>query len=306
MFQNCSSLINSHDLPAINLVSQCCAYMFQNCTSLTTAPILSATTLDYACYYQMFKGCTSLVNVQKTIPATTLGELCCAYMFQDCTSLTTAPELPATTLIKSCYQQMFMGCTSLTTAPELPATTLATYCYQGMFYGCTALTTAPELPATTLPELCYNALFRNCTSLNYIKCLATDMSAANCLTNWVVGVASSGTFVKDVNTNWTTGTNGIPSGWVVEQYPPYEEQYLTFEALEDGTFTFTNNALQYSLDNGATWTTLAADTASPTVSAGNKILWKQTGLTPTAYGVGIFSSTGKSQDGEDLSPGSAV
>jgi hypothetical protein len=50
--------------------------------------------------------------------------------------------------------------------------------------------------------------------------------------------------------------------------------YLTFEALEDTTFTFSKNDLQYSIDNGVTWTTLAKGTASPTINTGNKILWK--------------------------------
>ena len=73
----------------------------------------------------------------------------------------------------------------------------------------------------------------------------------------------------------------------------FSKQYLTFIPTEDSTFTFTRNALQYSLDDGATWTTLAANTASPTVTANSKILWKQTGLTPTSSaGIGTFSSTG--------------
>ena len=34
--------------------------------------------------------------------------------------------------------------------------------------------------------------------------------------NWVNGVASSGTFVKNVAAKWdVTGVNGIPSGWTV-------------------------------------------------------------------------------------------
>lgn len=77
--------------------------------------------------------------------------------------------------------------------------------------------------------------------------------------------------------------------------PPhdYSQDYLTFTALENTTFTFTTNALQYSLDDGNTWTTLAANTASSTVTTGNKILWKQTGLTPTSVnGIGKFSATG--------------
>lgn len=73
----------------------------------------------------------------------------------------------------------------------------------------------------------------------------------------------------------------------------YSKDYLTFEAIDDTTFTFSRNSLQYSLDDGSTWSTLAADTATPTVLAGNKILWKQTGLTPSSSGIGTFSATGK-------------
>lgn len=74
----------------------------------------------------------------------------------------------------------------------------------------------------------------------------------------------------------------------------YSKDYLTFTALEDGTFQFSQNALQYSVDGGETWETLTADTATPTITAGSKILWKQTGLTPSSfYGIGGFSSTCK-------------
>ena len=87
-----------------------------------------------------------------------------------------------------------------------------------MFYGCTSLTTAPELPATTLAEYCYNYMFIDCTNLNYIKCLATDISASNCTNNWVYGVqTTSGTFIKNSSmSSWTTGVNGIPSNWTVQ------------------------------------------------------------------------------------------
>ena len=150
------------------------------------------------------------------LPATTLTDSCYMHMFSNCSSLTTAPSLPATTLTDSCYMYMFYICSSLTTAPAiLPATTLADFCYQGMFC-CTSLTTAPELPATTLAEACYCDMFRDCDSLNYIKCLATDISASNCTDNWLSHVAETGTFVKAASmTDWTTG-NGIPEGWTVE------------------------------------------------------------------------------------------
>ena len=150
-----------------------------------------------------------------------LKNYCGRRLFCNCKSLTKAPELPATTLASCCYSNMFYGCTSLTAAPKiLPATTLNDYCYQNMFDNCTSLTTAPELPATTLASKdynCYAYMFRDCTNLNYIKCLATYISNSSCIDKWVYNVSPTGTFVKhpDMN-NWTTGTEGIPSGWTVE------------------------------------------------------------------------------------------
>ena len=191
--------------------------LFRACANLVSAEnlILPATTLAYYCYYYMFYGCSSLTSAPK-LPATTLTNLCYYGMFWNCKSLSTAPALPANTLAKSCYSFMFQGCTSLTTAPELPATDLANYCYYYMFYNCTSLTTAPALPATTLKNYCYECMFYVCTKLNYIKCLATDISATDCTKNWVYGVASTGTFAKASSmTSWTTGVNGIPTGWTV-------------------------------------------------------------------------------------------
>ena len=138
-------------------------------------------------------------------------------MFNYCTSLTTAPALPATTLASNCYSQMFSSCTSLTTAPALPATTLATYCYYFMFQKCTNLTQAPELPAITLASNCYSYMFQNCSKLSYIKAMFRTTPSTSYTNNWVSGVASSGTFVKNKNASWSvTGTSGFPSGWIVQ------------------------------------------------------------------------------------------
>ena len=60
-------------------------------------------------------------------------------------------------------------------------------------------------------------MFNGCGSLNYIKCLATDISASNCTAFWVEGVAPSGTFVKAASmSSWATGANGIPNGWTIQ------------------------------------------------------------------------------------------
>ena len=106
-------------------------------------------------------------------------------LFNNCAQLTSAPKLPATDLHEECYLGMFAGCTSLTTAPELPATNLRSKCYQAMFQGCTSLTTAPKLKATTLQSQCYLRMFYGCTILNSVTMLATDVSAFECLTNWL-------------------------------------------------------------------------------------------------------------------------
>ena len=244
MFSGCTSLTEAPALPATTLQNNCYREMFSGCTALTTAPELNATILTQFCYYKMFSGCTSLTTAP-ALPATTLSWYCYAYMFsgctllttapalnattlqiqcydhmfENCTSLTTAPTLNATTLAANCCQSMFSGCIALTTAPALPATTLAQSCYNSMFSGCTSLTTAPALPATTLAGACYNNMFFGCENLKKVIMLATDISAPNCLYEWLKGVSSSGTFTKAASmTSLPTGVHGIPSDWVVEDY----------------------------------------------------------------------------------------
>lgn len=100
-----------------------------------------------------------------------------------------------------------------------------------------------------------------------------------------------------------TATLELPNvSYIVEKdivyYHPYvidfSSQYLTFEAIEDSTFKLTRNACQYSLDEGETWISLSKKTNTPTVSTGNKIMFKATNPTiSNSYGIGTFSSTGK-------------
>ena len=90
----------------------------------------------------------------------------------------------------------------------------------------------------------------------------------------------------------------------------YKSAYLTFEALEGGTFTLTipvnvnstyMTSVSYSTDNGETWTTTTVDNTeqtitTPTINAGDKVLWKGVGKqitrdTSNNY-FSYFSSTG--------------
>ena len=77
----------------------------------------------------------------------------------------------------------------------------------------------------------------------------------------------------------------------------YAYDYLTFEALESGTFTMTISSyvdsthmtsVSYSVDDGTTWTTTQIDDTNqvittPTINAGEKVLWKGIGTKTTVY-----------------------
>ena len=144
-------------------------------------------------------------------------------------------------------------------------------CYS-MFSGCSSLTTAPELPATKLASGCYSYMFKGCSNLNYIKCLATDISATDCTTNWVNGVAETGTFVKEIGVEWETGINGIPEGWTVEEeYDPY----VTFTAEESGSSIglsklSSNQTLEYKTES-SDWTSMSKYTNITLDNIGDKV-----------------------------------
>lgn len=223
MFYKCTSLLAVPNLHAHTMSDNCYGQMFYNCSSLTKIPqtLLPATTLADSCYQYMFAGCTSLLNVPN-LPATTLAGSCYQYMFQNCKSLTSLPIglLESKNIPGYAYKGMFENCTSLVNVPAslLPATTLSDYCYSRMFYNCVSLTTAPELPATTLVNRCYSEMFRRASTLNYVKCLATSHNNDNDTYYWLSDVAQLGTFVKKSgSTIWSTGVDGIPSGWTVQE-----------------------------------------------------------------------------------------
>ena len=229
LFSGCDALLTVPELPATKLYVRCYNLMFRNCTRLTTIPydLLPAyeTHAASSCagaYYSMFMGCTALTNSCNINFTVSNSGVQYTNMFRGCTSLKNIGTIAITSFEgggTNNMEAMFAGCTSLTTIPSglLQATTLKNGCYKSMFMDCTSLTTAPDLPATTLAQNCYSEMFSGCTSLTSVKCLATDISATDCTLNWVSGVAATGTFVKNASmTGWTTGVNGIPEGWTVQ------------------------------------------------------------------------------------------
>lgn len=181
--------------------------------------VLPATTLAQGCYDGIFRQSKSIITPPSVLPATTLVQSCYANMFKSSTKLTSVPNISATTLAVRCYESMFSQCAALVSVPSnyLPITTLADYCYYNMFYQCSLLENAPILPATTLISNCYGYLFYKCPKLNYIKAMFTTTPSNSYTNSWVTGVASSGTFVKNINATWdVTGSNGVPSGWTIQ------------------------------------------------------------------------------------------
>ena len=237
-----------------------------------------------SCFEGLFKNCTTLKSAKNLILPQSISKYCYVGMFEGCSSLTTAPALPATTLAEQCYENMFKNCTSLTTAPALPATSLARNCYYRMFAFCESLSSNILLPAKTLVDSCYFQMFYRCSNVNHITMLATE-NLSGSLYEWVAGVSSNGTFVKDPNITLERGSSGIPQGW--EIYDPNNE-YFTIEALEDGLkVSLSSNDLKYRIDGG-NWTTLTTNTTTREVNAGQKIQFKLV----ENYNIGIEQGIG--------------
>ena len=81
----------------------------------------------------------------------------------------------------------------------------------------------------------------------------------------------------------------------------WEKQYLTFIPVEDAVFSWAERAtsghLEYSVNGGQTWVTIADGDSTPTIMAGSKVVWRgdlmpHIGTGEETAGIGCFSSTG--------------
>jgi len=73
----------------------------------------------------------------------------------------------------------------------------------------------------------------------------------------------------------------------------YSTKYLTFVSLADNNTFKCSNAIDYSLDEGNTWTSLAANTDSPSIDSGNTIMWKGIDkMSSTFSSTGMFNAEG--------------
>ena len=332
MFQDCTSLVKApRELPATTMKQSCYGRMFAGCTSLTTTPAIYGTRLATNCYERMFLNCTSLVNPTNSLTfySDSNANYCFSAMFSGCTSLTSIPRLGASTN-NYMYDRAFYGCTSLT-GVTLPFTSIANGNVYQMFDGCTNLRYV-SCPATYIGSSSdtYNWLNNVASSGTFIKSsLSFDgwQSGPSGIPygwtaypreEWVnsgttcVGYDKYHEQTKVYYANPTTwsATTDTRVGSLIESDSadcgfvpnPYKNQYLTFEAVRAGTFSFSGTSggsidnvyIEYSLDSGTTWETLPRNVSTYTVQAGDKIMWKGN-LTPGAtypyQGIGTFSSS---------------
>lgn len=153
------------------------------------------------------------------LPVTTLAPKCYMQMFRNCTSLTRAPKFRVEGTAYRCCYNMLRQCSNLTDATdvELPAMTLSEDCYREMIRQCSKLKTMPILPAKTLAKACYQQLFSG-SGVTTVICLATDISATDCLKDWMSSAQSKGTFYKAPGMTYPSGNSGILSGWTQVEY----------------------------------------------------------------------------------------
>jgi hypothetical protein len=248
---------------------------------------------------------TTLISAENLVlPATTLKLGCYNGMFRCCVNLEYSPkELPALYLGQNeVYSSMFDECYNLRTTPEIKAVNLAggTQQFRRMFRvqntSANPRLTEIHLPRIeTLASQCYQEMFKGQKNLSYIECLATDKTANKCLDNWVNGVASSGTFVKDANASWNNGNSGIPNGWVTNDYVA---NAFYIKANTNSVISFTND-LYYAINDKQVWTQLLANT-NLNIQSGDKVSFKSTITPSSSDGIGHFDISGDVTIGGNL------
>ena len=207
-------------LPSLDVPRYGYYHLFYNTSTLIEAPELPALSVGERGYASLFQG-TSLTNYTYDLPAQTLSDNSYRSMFNSCNSLVSCGNILATEMSTYNCSYMFKGCTSLTTAPELNANKLSSSCYDNMFNGCSSLTSSPYLPATKLVGKCYRQMFYGCSNLNYVKANFTTKPSSSYTSNWLSGVASTGTFVANPEATWTDtvtrGTSTVPENWTIQK-----------------------------------------------------------------------------------------
>ena len=146
-------------------------------------------------------------------------------------------------------------------------------------------------------------------------CESADLTGDNYMFMLPQTLPSTAKVILETDKNTFEGT--VSGSWAAGQVYTFRinandaVNYLRFTAIEDGTFTLTIPAgittaslksVSYSLDEGETWVTTDYDNTAttittPTVTAGNSVLWKGDAIKyangNSTTNSSVFSSTGR-------------
>lgn len=194
---------------------------------------------------------------------------CCA--FYGCSSLV---EFPYSSVLESIGRDSFHGCSGLTDATIASS---CTYIGDEAFFDCTGLEKV-VMEGSTPPALGGDFVFYRIDSNAPSGVSQLDID---------IEVPCDAVNTYKAAPRWSAYADRITC-----QTTPYDEQYLTIESLEDGNnISFSINSIDYSVDNGSTWATLATGNTI-TLDSGDTALFKANGLTPSILdGIGTFSTT---------------
>ena len=262
-------------------------------------------------YRGMFAGNTNLISAEHLIlPAPTKANQYQG-LFSGCTSLERGPELSGDVLTEGCYSYMFSGCTSLNYIKCLATDISASGCTTGWVDGVS--------PTGTFIRHCNNFDWTrgtsgipsnwtvNCEGIAYrwnkapiteYECVGTDKHYVEYYQYSNDG-GNTWHNVEPVSSRTSPDVIEYESEDCGYDYSVFSGMYLTFEAIDDATFSITragggSGIIKYSLDSGTTWTTYSSGVL---VNAGNQIWWSgnttSSGGTTFQRGIGTFNSTGR-------------
>ena len=227
MFDNCSNLLYPPaDIAARYVGPLDFSYTFSMCTSMLSFPTLHIVTLSTnigsVCMCMFYHCINAVNNVPTSLPNNgRLGFRAYYGMFQNCRKITTVPRLNVTqTNGSQVMANMFNGCLALTDASNItinysPASANQKMC-ESMFQDCTNLVHGPTINRATLNVEEFKNMFSGCTKLEDVHIYFNNISASNCINNWLYNVNSTGTIYHHGSATLPTGSaSGVPSGWTV-------------------------------------------------------------------------------------------
>ena len=131
------------------------------------------------------------------------------------TGIISGPSINCPVLESSSFYQAFRMCTHMINPPKILATVLRSGALNSALAHCYSLKELSDFYPTELyGTSLYNFLY-NCKNINLINVNFTTWGTAQQTTDWVVGVPSSGTFIKPAALPEEYGPNRIPTGWTV-------------------------------------------------------------------------------------------